>query len=137
MGGGILQLVAVGVQDIYLIGNPQITFFKSAYKKYTNFTMESIVQTFDGNADFGQTCRVTIDRKGDLIKTLNNDFVPIDNIGFSKMFNFAIDNNERPENILYKCSKEKYPELIDDLIITGCHSILVDDFKKATNFIVY
>jgi hypothetical protein len=75
MGGGILQLVAVGVQDIYLIGNPQITFFKSAYKKYTNFTMESIVQTFDGNADFGQTCRVTIDRKGDLIKDIIFDIL--------------------------------------------------------------
>jgi hypothetical protein len=69
-------------------------------------------------------------RKGDLIKTLNNDFVPIDNIGFSKMFNFAIDNNKRPENVLYKCSKENYPELFEDLIITGCHSVLVDDFKE-------
>lgn len=75
MGGGLLQLVAVGVQDIYLIGNPQITFFKSAYKKYTNFSMESIVQTFDGNADFGQTCRVTIDRKGDLIKDIIFDIL--------------------------------------------------------------
>lgn len=75
MGGGLLQLVAVGVQDIYLIGNPQITFFKSAYKKYTNFSMESIVQTFDGNADFGQTCRVTIDRKGDLVKDIIFDIL--------------------------------------------------------------
>lgn len=70
-------------------------------------------------------------RKGDLIKTLNNDFVPIDNIGFSKMYNFTSNNNERHENILYKCSKEKYPELLEDLIITGCHSILVDEFKEG------
>ena len=70
MGGALLQLVAVGVQDIYLIGNPQITYFKSVYKKYTNFAIESIQQVFDGSNDFGQLCKVTIDRKGDLIKDI-------------------------------------------------------------------
>jgi hypothetical protein len=75
MGGGLLQLVSIGVQDIYLLGNPQITFFKSVYKKYTNFALESIQQVFDGNADFGQLCKVTIDRKGDLIKDIMFDIL--------------------------------------------------------------
>ena len=52
MGGGLLELVAHGVQDIYLIGNPQITFFKSIYRRHTNFSIESIQSTFDGNVDF-------------------------------------------------------------------------------------
>ena len=46
MGGGLMQLVAYGAQDIYLTGNPQITFFKVVYRRHTNFAMESIEQTF-------------------------------------------------------------------------------------------
>ena len=55
MGGGLMQLVAYGAQDIYLTGNPQITFFKVVYRRHTNFSMESIEQTFNGSADFGKT----------------------------------------------------------------------------------
>ena len=47
MGGGLMQLVAYGAQDIYLTGNPQITFFKVVYRRHTNFSMESIEQTFN------------------------------------------------------------------------------------------
>jgi hypothetical protein len=46
MGGGLMQLVAYGAQDIYLTGNPQITFFKVVYRRHTNFAMEAIEQTF-------------------------------------------------------------------------------------------
>ena len=45
MGGGLMQLVAYGAQDIYLTGNPQITFFKVVYRRHTNFSMESISQS--------------------------------------------------------------------------------------------
>ena len=48
MGGGLMQLVAYGAQDIYLTGNPQITFFKVVYRRHTNFSMEAIEQTTDG-----------------------------------------------------------------------------------------
>ena len=48
MGGGLMQLVAYGAQDIYLTGNPQITFFKVVYRRHTNFSMESIQQTLAG-----------------------------------------------------------------------------------------
>ena len=62
-----MQLVAYGAQDVYLTGNPQITFFKTVYRRHTNFSMESIIQTFDGNADFGNKVTATIARNGDLI----------------------------------------------------------------------
>ena len=75
MGGGLLQLVAVGIQDIYLIGNPQITFFKTIYKRYTNFSMESKQQPINGRTDFGQYIQVSIDRKGDLIKDIIFDIL--------------------------------------------------------------
>ena len=67
MGGGLLQLVAYGAQDVYLTGNPQITFFKVVYRRHTNFSMESIEQTFNGAADFGKRVTCQISRNGDLI----------------------------------------------------------------------
>jgi hypothetical protein len=67
MGGGLMQLVAYGAQDIYLSGNPQITFFKVVYRRHTNFSMESIEQTFNGNASFGSKVTCPISRNGDLI----------------------------------------------------------------------
>jgi hypothetical protein len=66
MAGGLMQLVAYGAQDVYLTGNPQITFWKVSYKRYTNFAMESIEQTFNGQADFGRRVTCTISRNGDL-----------------------------------------------------------------------
>ena len=62
-----MQLVAYGAQDIYLSGNPQITFFKVVYRRHTNFAMEAIEQTFNGTADFGKKVTVTVSRNGDLI----------------------------------------------------------------------
>ena len=62
-----MQLVAYGAQDIYLTGNPQITFFKVVYRRHTNFSMESIEQTFNGTADFGKKVTCTISRNGDLV----------------------------------------------------------------------
>ena len=65
-----MQLVAYGAQDIYLTGNPQITFFKVVYRRHTNFSMESIEQTMNGTTSptaEGQTATCTISRNGDLI----------------------------------------------------------------------
>ena len=66
MGGGLMQLVAYGAQDVYLTGNAQITFWKVTYRRHTNFAMESIEQTFNGQADFGRRVTCTISRNGDL-----------------------------------------------------------------------
>ena len=66
MGGGLMQLVAYGAQDVYLTGNPQITFWKVTYRRHTNFSLESIEQTFNGQADFGRRVTCTISRNGDL-----------------------------------------------------------------------
>ena len=67
MGGGLLQLVAYGAQDVYLTGNPQITFFKVVYRRHTNFAMEAIEQTINGTANFGSRVTIQITRNGDLI----------------------------------------------------------------------
>ena len=55
MVGGLIQLVAYGVQDLYLTGDPQITFFKILYRRHTNFSIESVVQHFRAPVNFGET----------------------------------------------------------------------------------
>ena len=67
MAGGLMQLVAYGAQDIYLTGDAQVTYFKIVYRRHTNFAIESIEQTFNGQADFGKRVSATISRNGDLI----------------------------------------------------------------------
>jgi len=71
-----MQLVAYGAQDIYLTGNPQITFFKVVYRRHTNFSMESIEQTINGSfSASGSKVTSTISRNGDLVGRL---FVEMD-----------------------------------------------------------
>jgi len=67
MPGGILQLAATGAQDVFLTGNPQITYFIAVYKRYTNFAIECVQQLFIGNADFGKKVYCKLDRVGDLM----------------------------------------------------------------------
>ena len=62
-----MQLVAYGAQDVYLTGNPQITFFKVVYRRHTNFAMEAIENPFNGAPNFGKQVTCTIQRNGDLI----------------------------------------------------------------------
>jgi hypothetical protein len=67
MTSGLLQLAAYGAQDVYLTGNPQITFFVGVYKRHTNFALVSVAQYFTGNADFGNKVYCLLDRVGDLM----------------------------------------------------------------------
>ena len=65
-----MQLVAYGAQDIYLTGNPQITFFKVVYRRHTNFSMEAIQQTWNGAVSNGARVTATISRNGDLVSKM-------------------------------------------------------------------
>ena len=65
-----MQLVAYGAQDVYLTGNPQITFFKTVYRRHTNFAVETIENSMNGNVDFGNRLNVTFNRNGDLINKM-------------------------------------------------------------------
>jgi len=79
MGGGLMQLVAYGAQDIYLTGNPQITFFKVVYRRHTNFAMEAIQQTWNGSGAWGGTQTATISRNGDLVGNMIVEIVEAGN----------------------------------------------------------
>jgi len=62
-----MQLVAYGAQDVYLTGNPKVTFFQAVYKRHTNFAMENIQQTVNGSPASSGRVSVTIARNGDLV----------------------------------------------------------------------
>ena len=66
-GGALMQLVAYGAQDVYLTGDPKVTFFQTAYKRHTNFAMETVQQTVAGNVGPGGLASVTLARSGDLV----------------------------------------------------------------------
>ena len=72
-GGGLLQLVAQGKQDVFLTGNPQISFFKLVYRRYTNFAVESQAMYVDGTPNFGQRVTCLIPRRGDLLGSIYLD----------------------------------------------------------------
>ena len=81
-------------------------------------------------------------RKGDLVKTIYNGYVPVCMMGTTSLYNPG--NDYRITNRLYKCPREKYPTLFEDLYITGCHSILVPQMTndqwentKAVNGNIY
>ena len=80
MAGGLLQLAAYGAENKYLMGNPQITFFKIVYKHHTNFSIESVDVSFSGLgsiSEVSQSCtslKIKIPRVGDL---LHNVFLKV------------------------------------------------------------
>ncbi len=76
MAGGLMQLVAYGAQDVYLTGQPKVTFFQAVYKRHTNFAMENIQQTVNGTAGNSARVSVTIARNGDLVGDMYVSLLP-------------------------------------------------------------
>ena len=89
MAGGLMQLVAYGAQDVYLTGQPKVTFFQAVYKRHTNFAMENIQQTVNGTATGSGRVSVTIARNGDLVGNMYVSLLPASNAVVST--NSAID----------------------------------------------
>lgn len=71
MAGGIIQLIAYGMEDIYLTGNPQITFFKVVYRRYSNFSIQTFEKTFNDSPNFGKKSSVQLFRLGDLVTKMH------------------------------------------------------------------
>jgi hypothetical protein len=67
MKGALLELAARGEQDLNIIGNPQLTYFKSVHKRHTNFSRFENREIFQSGYDFGKRCVVKLDKKGDLL----------------------------------------------------------------------
>jgi hypothetical protein len=67
MGGGLLQIVSSTNEDLFITSKPQITFFKLVFYTYTNFSIETLEEFFDGAPDFGENVTCTLAKTGDLI----------------------------------------------------------------------
>ena len=95
MGGGLMQLVAHGAQDVYLTGDPQITYFKVVYRRHTNFSMESIQQQFSQNVDATSAHKnsCVISRNGDLVGAMYLQY-KLSAAGASRGFISYIDDVE-------------------------------------------
>ena len=102
---------------LYPIWSPMVICFKEGTK----------ILSLDTQDNTEKYLPIETLSRGSLVKTLSSGYKPISLIGHSKIYNPA--NTLRSKNRLYKCHKEKYPELIDDLVITGCHSILIDNMN--------
>jgi hypothetical protein len=70
MTGGLIQLMALGNEDLYLTSDPQITFFKMVYKRHTNFSVESVPQNFNSKPDFGKKITCTLGKNADLVSQI-------------------------------------------------------------------
>ena len=102
-----MQLVAYGAQDIYLTGNPQITFFKVVYRRHTNFSMECIKQSFKGAAGANSRVVATLARNGDLV---HDCFLKVKG---STAGGAASDYNNPGHNIINNIELEIGGQLID------------------------
>ena len=100
MGGGLIQLIAVGEQDQFLTGDPQITFFKSVYKRHSNFSMEVRPQIFSGGVSFGGRNQCNINKDGDLISDLSL-YIKLGSLNLSNSNNICI----KDLNMKCPCSK--------------------------------
>jgi alpha-tubulin suppressor-like RCC1 family protein len=116
MAGALMQLVAYGSQDIYLSAEPTITFWKAVYRRYTNFSIEAIEQTFSGNPVFGSKVVCKIGRNGDLI---SNTYVLVTMPDITGTGNYYV--NRVGFNLLKEVELRIGGQMIDRMYSTWMH----------------
>lgn len=116
MAGGLVQIAVYGPQDIFLTGNPQITFFKIVYRRHTNFAIESIAQHFLGDVNFGSESNCVIEKAGDMINRvyLELEIPKVDLLKNQSSWNISEDIARRE----YETIKEYY-QLVKSYISTN------------------
>ena len=124
--GNILATTNYGNNSTYIYYNPDP--LPPTPPSLVCFKEDSKILTDNGYIPVQQL------RKGDRIKTINNDYVPINMIGFKKIHHKC--NPKRIKDQLYKLCSADYPELTEELVITGCHSILVDNISNEQGVMI-
>ena len=167
MPGGLIQIASYGSQDLTLTGNPQITFFKIVFRRYTNFGIRTVEIAFDNPVNFGEYCTITIPKSGDLltkvtlkIKTpsydltnLNTKFkndlnsnVQIDNYEkFYLYYDFFINFINKLKNITvtffslsnYNTGSVTYIQDLNNYILTFLQQSEYLQFFKIVNIFLY
>ena len=140
-----MQLVAYGAQDIYLTGNPQITFFKVVYRRHTNFSMEAIEQTINGTVAASSSVSVTVSRNGDLVGRsyleVNTGQVNVANYGHALIDNVELEIGGQRIDRQYGHWMETWAELTEPNDSGVCATATanmkhtgIDDGSYATKF---
>ncbi|XWV26397.1 capsid protein [Tupanvirus soda lake] len=142
MAGGLVQLATYGTQDVFLTGNPQITFFKIVYRRHTNFSMESVQQHFIGVSNFGQEMTSVVEKLGDLMNRVYLE-IEIPKVDLVKKFNDWENTKENAKQQLEKI--EKFYQLTYNYIATNTdiakkldillktNNISISDIEKTLN----
>ena len=139
----LLQLAAYGEQDIRICGNPQVSYFKSVYKRHTNFTMADIKQTFNGQPRLGTINSVKINHSGDLLSDMalqlqlkfkadavDKQYSFVKNIGYNIIDYIELKFNGQTIDKHYSDWLNIYYELTTDENIKKAYSKLLNDDEK-------
>ena len=147
MTGGLMQLVAIGSQDIYLIGNPQITFFKTVYRRHTNFAIESIEQSINGSVNFGQKFSCIVSRNADLIHKVylqvelpalsNTNSSWVDNIGHVLINEISIEIGGQIIDKQYGDWLQIWNELTQTAELSACYDKMIGSSLGSSGGMLY
>jgi len=147
MSGGLIQLVAYGAQDVYLTGNPQITYFKIVYRRYTNFAIESIEQPFVGDVNFGKTLTTVLSKNADLISKvyvkiilnpvesqLSNNFAWVRRLGHALLQQIEVDIGGTTIDRQYGTWLDIWYELARNGDQDRGYANMIGDVSELTNY---
>lgn len=148
MTGGLIQLVAYGKEDLFLTRDPQITFFKVIYRRYTNFCTEEITQYFIHNPNFGTKTTCIIPRNGDLVDNMtirvtlpaiqkfqtDTKFAWVRRIGFAMIKTIEVEINERIIDTHYGEWLYIFSLLTSKHIVDGGLDKLIGNVPELTEF---
>ncbi len=126
MAGGLIQIASYGIHDIFLIGNPQITFFKTVYRRHTNFSMEYIEEPFNGTQNFGNYLSCNLSKAGDLVHRLYLK-IAIPQVMLDKQ-TYSYDSNTTNQYIEFKKSYDQIQNFINSINFD-----LIQSLYKLTN----
>jgi hypothetical protein len=131
--GASFTCLITGDGTIYTCGNgTNVGIFKGINQPtptpFACFNQGSKILSFNKSSLKEEYVPVEDLKKGDLVKTLKDGYLKVEMIGQREMYHPA--SVDRVKDQLYVCGKEDYPEVFEDLVITGCHSLLVDAFES-------
>lgn len=151
MTGALIQLVAYGIDDLYLTHDPQVTYFKVVYRRYTNFTSEDIRQPFINKPNFGKKSTCILSKNADLIgktyivvtlpkiQTINDSntkFAWVKKIGFALIKSVELEINGRIIDRHYGEWLNLWAELTGELSMEKQVGFkkLIGDIPEMTDF---
>lgn len=147
--GALVELIGKGAQDANMIGNPQITFFKVVFRRYTNFATENIEQVFTGTTDFNRRVTCTISRNGDLItkvylrvilpganmaKTPGNKWAWVANVGNALISSYSIEIGGTTIDKQYGKWLDVWHELTKNVGLENAYNNLIGNIDDLTSF---